>query len=437
VRFFLSSANLSVFFQESASNTSFGCELKSLSNFIKLYISIFAMNRLIVQLVRSSRVIPHLNASYAPKRFIFSAISNFFGVSNNDAASERDLKIALAKDMRDAVKELSQGAHNAIPENKRPQLFSSNDLRKWDNENVNSLSIEQLIELARVNWEGNFNDDLSTQPNRSRSVFLWKHIISIDENNKEAIYSLAACYRSGEGIEKDSIQAFHMMKKLADEYKYPLALYAVALMYMNKEGISSTNTTPGPIITTSSNDDNDKQAFKYFHKAALGGVQPALNNLGNFLASGRGVKQDLQMAIKYYEGAVEVGDPVAKFTLGTWIAAGRGGLKQDYKKAFDLQCEAAQAGHAGAMYNTACFLMTGKGCDGVDYKLAAEWFQLAADKGNIPEACINLGHMYRHGHGVEKDLIKARNLYARHSMVHQDSKQMLHDIEAEIKGNRK
>jgi TPR repeat protein len=123
---------------------------------------------------------------------------------------------------------------------------------------------------------------------------------------------------------------------------------------------------------------------------------------------------------------------MGKFTLGTWLVQGRGGLTVDTKRAFELQCEAGQAGFPGAMFNAGCHLMSGQGCE-VDEALAAQWFQRAADVGNLPQACINLGNMYQEGRGVEQDLQKARVLYARNSMTHAASRQALLALEAQLR----
>ncbi len=331
-------------------------------------------------------------------------------------------------DMIAAVRELSRGSHGlpmSRSNNHAPASITaaSGTLREWDKSDLRSLSTAQLAELARSHYDGNFGDsdvDANTsvsasdknssprQVNKVRAVEIWKTIVSMDDTHSEAKYCLASSYRSGEGIKQDGAEAFRIMFELANKHNYFLAHYDLAVMYGNNEGIY-----PSP--------ENDVKALQHFRAAAKAGIRPALYNIGNFLAAGRGVqnKQQDDTAAKYYSEAAAAGDPAAMFTLGTWIVQGRGGLKKDLKRAFDLQCKAGQAGHPGAMYNAACHLMTGQGCT-VDVMLAAEWFQKAADVGNMPEACFNLGNIYLQGHGgVKKDLLRARNLFARHSIRHE------------------
>ena len=370
------------------------------------------------RLARNTRISIHNLHQYRNERFLFGKIAAYFkGESKEDAA----------RAMKDAVKELSKGiTPGGLPAGAPGAMIapvsSVDTLMEWDNvKDLKSLSIEQISELARAHFDGNFGEETARVPNRPRSIQLWQIILEKDPDNLEASYSLASCYQSGAGTHKDAILAFSMMQPLADKKDYHLAHYAVAIMYRKGEGVS---VSP----------ENDKKAFQHFRAAAKHGVQPALFNIGNCFSGGIGVDKNDKYAAQYYSAAAEAGDPAGKFTLGTWMVQGRGGLEKDLKKAFDMQCEAGQSGHPGAMFNAGCHLMTGQGCK-IDESLAAQWFERAADEGNIPEACVNLGNMYRIGRGVDKDLIRARNLYARHAMTHSGCRELLHSVEAEIKAS--
>ena len=94
----------------------------------------------------------------------------------------------------------------------------------------------------------------------------------------------------------------------------------------------------------------------------MGGVQPALHNIANCYAQGRGVAQNDHLAFLYYEAGAEAGDPFAKFTLGSWLFTGRGrdGSPPDTKKGFQWQLEAAGEGHPIAMFNIGVMYMSGE-----------------------------------------------------------------------------
>lgn len=136
---------------------------------------------------------------------------------------------------------------------------------------------------------------------------------------------------------------------------------------------------------------------------------PAVHNLANAYALGQGVEQSDEKAAHFYETAANCGDPAAKFTLGTWLYKGKG-KPEDKKRSFQLQLEAAQAGHAVAMFNTGCAYLEGLVVD-TNYKEGAEWFEKSVQIG-FPEAAVNLAMLYRTGLGqgstaVPKDLDKA------------------------------
>ncbi len=123
---------------------------------------------------------------------------------------------------------------------------------------------------------------------------------------------------------------------------------------------------------------------------------------------GRGVKQSDRNALLYYEAAAEAGDPYACFTLGIWYYQGKGGLTPDAKRSFELQLKAAQIGHPAAMFNVGTACLTGDGTD-KDPALAAEWLHKASSH-KIMEANLNLAKMYMEGVGVEKSLVKAKEV---------------------------
>ncbi len=53
--------------------------------------------------------------------------------------------------------------------------------------------------------------------------------------------------------------------------------------------------------------------------AASHDVMPALYNIANAYASGRGVEQSDKQAIKFYNASIAAGDRDGMFTLGAWL----------------------------------------------------------------------------------------------------------------------
>ena len=133
-------------------------------------------------------------------------------------------------------------------------------------------------------------------------------------------------------------------------------------------------------------------SFFVLQKAAIGGVTPALHNIGNCYADGKGVQQSEKNAVLYYQAADEAGDHFASFTLGTWYYNGKGGLPADHKKAVELQMKAAQRRHPGAMFNVGMALFLGDGVE-KDKANSIQWLRHAAESGVVP-ARLNLAKIY-------------------------------------------
>ena len=75
------------------------------------------------------------------------------------------------------------------------------------------------------------------------------------------------------------------------------------------------------------------------------------------------------------------------------------------KVAFQKLLTLGERGTLSAEFNLGFLYQHGEGVD-KDAKKAAEWYQKAAERGH-PSAQYNLGGMYLRGDGVEKDLVMA------------------------------
>ena len=73
--------------------------------------------------------------------------------------------------------------------------------------------------------------------------------------------------------------------------------------------------------------EDDKEAVKWYRKAAEQGYAAAQFNLGNMYANGKGIPEDDKEAVKWYRKAAEQGDAAAQYNLGLMYSAGRGVLE--------------------------------------------------------------------------------------------------------------
>ena len=138
--------------------------------------------------------------------------------------------------------------------------------------------------------------------------------------------------------------------------------------------------------------------------AVLRGDPAAVYEVGARFAEGRGVPQNLDEAVKWYDRAAQAGIVPAIFRLGTFYEKGLG-VKKDVDIARRYYEQAAERGNAKAMHNIAVLDADGGG-KAADYKSAAQWFRKAAEHG-VADSQFNLGILYARGIGVEQNLAES------------------------------
>lgn len=116
----------------------------------------------------------------------------------------------------------------------------------------------------------------------TRTVGLGRDEYAFDWYNKAAKYGFASaqyflglCYKDGDGVDQDNLQAIHWFK-LAAAQEYEDALFWLGVIYSTGVGISI----------------NDIEAFKCFKLASEKGHINAQWNLANCYIEGKGVLQD-------------------------------------------------------------------------------------------------------------------------------------------------
>ncbi len=183
-------------------------------------------------------------------------------------------------------------------------------------------------------------------------------------------------------------EAIDTWKKLADSG------YAPAMIGL---GLMNDNGSPAAKISV-----NTKEALTWFRKAADLGHRDGMYHLGRMLVHGRGDAQNK----KYPETAAE------------W-----------FRKAADLAQHDAQYA-LGVLYEN------GNGVVG-NIKHAVSWYSLAAAGQNVP-ALARLGHFYRVGKGVTKNIGRATLLLYGATMAgNAAARQELYDMALAHFGDKK
>jgi len=143
-------------------------------------------------------------------------------------------------------------------------------------------------------------------------------------------------------------------------------------------------------------------AFAQIDPALLKKAEAGDARAQNAVAESYDKNQNYKEAFAWYSKAANYGLARAQYNLGVMYAEGRG-VPQDDKKALDWYSKAANQGDAGAQYNLGQMYRTGRGV-AQDNKKAVAWYTKAANQG-FADAQSNLGAMYVQGLGVPQDIV--------------------------------
>jgi localization factor PodJL len=138
--------------------------------------------------------------------------------------------------------------------------------------------------------------------------------------------------------------------------------------------------------------------------AAAKGDPSAAFEVAARMAEGRGVNQDFNQAIIWYQRSAQKGFAPAQYRLGTLYERGIG-IKADLPRAKIWYARAAEQGNVKAMHNLAV-LSAGRDAEATDYATASKWFIGAAQHG-LADSQYNLGVLYETGLGVQRDAKQA------------------------------
>ena len=165
---------------------------------------------------------------------------------------------------------------------------------------------------------------------------------SVDNDNKDAYFSLAECYYFGIGTRKDDVLAEKYYKLPADLGDND-ALYRLANCYFYGQGDAQDYQQALKIYRNNFADDpdaiynmgymyyngfgtdvNKKKAFDLFKLAATKGNSKAYNDLANMYFLGEEVEQNYPTAFKYYAMAAKLGEDDASYNLADCYFYGTG-----------------------------------------------------------------------------------------------------------------
>ena len=162
---------------------------------------------------------------------------------------------------------------------------------------------------------------------------------------------------------------------------------------------------------------NMRQAFEWYIKAAEAGDEVGMYDLGCCYKTGTGVPINMRQAFFWYQKAAELGYVSAQREMGYFY---RNGIvvDKDIQTAMDWYSKAAANGDTSAMFSLGYILDTGDTPNGKqDYVNAVKWYKQSADSGNV-DAMYNLGIIYNTGgHGIQQNSAEALRWY-KMAMAH-------------------
>lgn len=149
-----------------------------------------------------------------------------------------------------------------------------------------------------------------------------------------------------------------------------------------------------------------KEALSLYERAANGGCVEAQAYLGwVYLKGSCGLAQDKNKALIWYRKAAEQGDGNSQFFLGSLLLNAN---PPSTEEAFKWYTTAADNGNANAQTAVGLFYEKGN-IVAQSFETAALWYQKAI-KQEQQMAYYHLGLLYRDGKGVNKDIVKAKQL---------------------------
>lgn len=210
-------------------------------------------------------------------------------------------------------------------------------------------------------------------------------------NSAQAKQNLSADLRKAQKAlaAGDYEEAFAEYVKLAEDQNNPLAQFTVGMFYRMGWGRPA----------------EPAKAYRWFEKAALGGIPVAQHFLGDYLVAGVHCEADPAKAAVWYEKAIASGYLLSLCSLAELYMAGTG-VKKNPTKAIALCRKAAEKALIPAQVRLGRFFLDGDKSIR-DYAKAYLWFEMAAQK-NSPEAQYYFGVIYRDGRGRPKALKVAR-----------------------------
>lgn len=220
------------------------------------------------------------------------------------------------------------------------------------------------------------------------------YMIAHAKGSAVAANNLGSMFSEGEGVAENQREATRYFRKAANR-GLPYSMYTMGERARLGLGMA----------------ENMRLARYWYERAAEHGDARSLTNLGVIYRDGLEVRPDPERALALFERATKA-DPaysLPAYHLAEMYEKGLGG-EADAEKALRLYMAAFAAGDTDAAANIGDFYLEGKGVE-EDPVASFDWYRKGAEAGS-PYATSALAWAYETGSGTDRNLERARALYA-------------------------
>ena len=244
------------------------------------------------------------------------------------------------------------------------------------------------------------NGDNDTEPDAEKAVCYAQ--MAADAEDSTGMYNLGVFYGKGFGVEKDMEKAAYWLEKAA-EYGDPDGLPAAKLFRkgaeLKKKAESGDVQAMGEYAEHLMTIGSSLPGYGYFEDSVYWAEKGIENGcafsywiLALAYEHGRGVEEDAEKAVKYYQAGADMGEAHCQHSMGCYYLNGTAGVKTDRNKAAELCKKAAEQGYELSMFTLAKAYENGYFGE-YDYGKMLEWGEKAAEAGSA-EIQYEVAKMY-------------------------------------------
>ena len=196
----------------------------------------------------------------------------------------------------------------------------------------------------------------------TNTVIHAEHLLSVNNNNINAMSILGICLREGIGGEKDIVKGWGYVKKAAEKGNSNAQAY-LGCCYYNKKDV----------------EQNKEEAVKWFEMSAKQGHSLGQRGLGHYYLNIDDTEENTNKAVYWLRKSANQGDSVSQRLLGVCYFMGKG-VGKDFDMAFHWFKESAKReDKRGENALAICFEY---GFGSIKNKEKAKyWYEKAAEKG--------------------------------------------------------